>query len=122
MVHQFAIRVVKRWQTVDHFIYQDSQRPPVYTLSVWLEVMKGEKLDQLANNLRSKILGSAAEGMRSISLDSLFREAKVCYADVTFEIQNEILRLQVTVDDVVAVEMTNSHCNFCSVKLGPTLQ
>lgn len=122
MVHQLAIGVVKGWQTVDHLVYQNTQRPPVNTLSVRLEMRSGRKRDHFPDDFGSKVLGSATKGMRSVSFDSLLGEAKVRDADVTFGIQDEILRLQVTVNDVVVVEMANPHCDLGGVELGSVLR
>lgn len=122
MVHQFAIGVVKGWQTVDHLVYQNPQRPPVDALSVRLEMRSGRKHDHFPDDFGSKVLGSATKGMRSVSFDSLLGEAKVRDADVTLRIQDEILRLQVTVNDVVVVEMADPHRDFGGVELGSVLR
>ena len=121
MVHQFAIGVVKRRQAVDHLVDQDAQRPPVHALSVRLRVNEREEGDHFPDDFWSKVLGSATKGMRSVSFDSLLGEAKVRDADVTLRIEDEILRLQVSVDDVVVVEMANPHRDFRSVELGSIL-
>lgn len=52
----------------------------------------------------------------------LLGEAKVRDADVTLRIQDEILRLQVTVNDVVVVEMADPHRDFGGVELGSVLR
>jgi len=78
------------------------QTPPVGSFAV------ANPLD----DLRGEILRSAAvrvsAGALLVRLQTLLREAEVSDLDVAFVVQQDILRLQVSVDDSVCMETPQS--------------
>ena len=79
---------------------------PVYPLVVALT----------AYNFRSKVIWSAAK--RPGDVWYLLREAEIGDFDVSVSVEQQVLGLQVSVDDVHAVEVVECERDFSSVEFG----
>lgn len=76
----------------------------------------------LDEDLRRQVVGRSTEGVSlRVALEHL-REAEVRQADVPILVHQDVLRLQVTVDDVLGVEMTECHGDLNGVEAGTLLR
>ena len=48
----------------------------------------------------------------------MFGETEICHFDVAVRSEQQVLRLQVSIDDVEGMEVIQGECDFCSVELG----
>ena len=96
VVHLILVWVVKGRDTNNHLVDQDSKRPPVQCFVV----------SRPDDHLRGQVLWRTAEGvgLLTILLHDL-GQAKVSQHDVTIVVQQNVLRLEITVDDVALVEV-----------------
>jgi hypothetical protein len=95
----------------DHFVGQDAESPPV----------DGEAVTLLIEDLGSQVLGSAAEGVGlGVVLEDL-GEAEVSETDVAVFVHEDVLWLQVSVDDVLLVQMPDGQSHLGRVELGSVL-
>ena len=74
-----------------------------------------------SKNLRSKIFGSSTQRLGCITFDILFTQAEVSNTDMAFRIQEKVLWLQITVDNLILVQMCQAKGNFSSIELGTIL-
>lgn len=72
----------------------------------------------LVQDLGSEILWSAAEGEGLGIVRENLGETEICQANVAVLVHEDVLRLQVTIDDVLFVQMANSNGDLGSVELG----
>lgn len=71
----------------------------------------------------SPYLWCTAECRRGpIGFDILFAQAKICEDDVALWVQQDVLRLQVSVDDVEGVQVSQCARDLCRIKPGSGLQ
>ena len=70
----------------------------------------------LQDDLRSQVLRSSTETVELVALDVLLREAEVRDLDVAIGVEEEILRLQISVDDALAVEVVETQSYFSCIE------
>lgn len=105
LVNPHRVVINKRRLAGEHLIVKDPKRPPVDPLVVAL----------VEEHLGRDVLGGTAE---RVGLElHLLREAKVGDFEVTFAIKQQVLRLQITVDDLVEVEVLKYQRDLRSVEL-----
>ena len=108
LVHVFGVARVEGREAGEHLEDERPQAPPVDCLAV---------ADAL-QHLGSEVLGRAAKRARSGRRgDGLLREAEVGQADVAHLVEEDVLRLQVAVDHVQAVQVA---CGECASVTGPS--
>ena len=66
--------------------------------------------------LGRQVVGGTAQ--RPGNIWHLFREAKVGNLQVTMTVKQEILRLQVTIDNLMGVKILQRQCDFCCIEFG----
>ena len=70
----------------------------------------------LADNLGREVIGRAAEGVRLVGeLHRVLCQTEVGDAHVTLEVQKDVLRLQITVNDLERVEVVQRRGDLCRV-------
>lgn len=97
-------RIVKGWVTTQHLVDEHTECPPIHRLAVTFRL----------DNLRGEILWRAAQRPGSILYP--LREPEIGDLDVTFVIQEYILRLEVPVDNVQAVQVLDREQNLGGVE------
>lgn len=96
-------------ETNDHLVCQNSESPPI----------DREGVTTFNQNLGRQVIGRATEGVGlGVSFEHL-SEAEVSQADVAILVHQNVLRLQVTVDDVLLVQVTQGHSDLDCVESGP---
>ena len=63
-----------------------------------------------------KVIGSTAEC--PCSRFARFCEPKVSNFDVPVEIQQDVFRFEISIDDILGVQMVKGERDFCSVEFG----
>ena len=92
----------------NHFIGKNTQGPPV----------DGEAVAALNQNLRRQVVrGTTEREGLSVALEDL-GQTEICEADVTIFVHQDVLGLQITVDDVFLVQVTEGHCDLNGVEAG----
>ena len=95
----------------DHLVREDAKGPPI----------DGEGVTALDKDLRCQVVGRSAEGVSlGVALEDL-SQTEVREADVPIFVHQDVLRLQVTVDDVLRVEMAQCHGDLDRVEAGTLL-
>lgn len=102
-----SVTVVERSDTDKHFIYKDTESPPVNILIVTSPV----------DHLRGKVLGCAAKTHWQFFLPDHFSETIIDNLKVAIWINEDILKFQVTMCDALLVKVSNGHCDLGSVEL-----
>jgi len=69
-------------------------------------------------NLRGNVLGRATQRVRSGARFNDLCKTEVCELRISVLAQENVLRLQVAVDDVLAVDVRKCTSNLCCIKLG----
>lgn len=109
LLKQFlAVLRVKRRKTREHFKQHCSETPPIDSTTMSLTV----------ENLWSEIFRRSAKAIRSATAatDAFLGQAKIGQADVALGIQQHVFWLEVSVDDVKAMNITNGQDNLSSIK------
>lgn len=79
------------------------------------EKMKTEKTYLWRHELRG-----TTERSRRGSIPHIFlTQTIVCNFDVAIKCQKDVIKLQITIDDIIVVEIFQSQANFSGVELGP---
>mmetsp|Transcript_94264 Transcript_94264/g.129853 ORF Transcript_94264/g.129853 Transcript_94264/m.129853 type:complete len:307 (-) Transcript_94264:476-1396(-) len=107
-IHFFVVAAtgVEGRETNDHFVGENTKSPPV----------NGEAMTNLIKNLRGQIIGSTAEReCLSITFKNLCK-TKVSQANVTITVEQDILGLQVTVDNLFLMQVTECDGNLDGVE------
>lgn len=102
---------VEGWEAHDHLVSENAERPPI----------NREGVTTFDEDLRSQIVWCTAEGVRHLVAFEDLGEAEVRQTDVAILVHQDVLRLQVTVDDVLRVQMAESHGDLDGVEAGPIL-
>ena len=98
--------VEKRWVAYDHLVAEDTTRPPVRCLPMTVRL----------DDFWCKVLGRSTQCPCTI-IDN-FGETEIRETDVAAGIQEQVLRLQVTVDDVEGVEVLERENDSSEVETG----
>mmetsp|Transcript_8424 Transcript_8424/g.21282 ORF Transcript_8424/g.21282 Transcript_8424/m.21282 type:complete len:302 (-) Transcript_8424:847-1752(-) len=106
LVHDVDVLTVERRQTGEHLIDQRSQTPPVDRTAVSLTL----------EHLGGKVLGRTAKGVCALITGDFLAETKVGDTDVATRIEENVLRLEVTIHDVERMQMRQSKSDFGSVE------
>lgn len=101
-----------RWETNHQFVQQGTHAVDVSSFVV----------SNAFKDLGAHILGAAAEGEGSLLLWDHFAQAKVSDFDVAIDINKDVLRLDVPVDNVQAVNVLKSLEQLAEVELGLLLR
>ena len=91
-----------------HFVGQDSQRPPVSSLVV----------SSSFQNLGGQVLRSSAEGLGSLAVPDDFGHTEVSQADISIIVHQDVFQLEVAVDEILRVEMSEPQSDLHGIKLG----
>lgn len=71
----------------------------------------------MSTDLWCDVIRSAAESLGGeVAGDALLTHAEVSYLDVPVLIQQNVVQLQISVDDVSAVQVEQPYCDLCGVK------
>lgn len=98
-VHLVRVLVVEGRQSRKHLVQKDSERPPIHRLVVALS----------HKQLGRQVLGSTTEGVGAVFvLHVQLAETEIAQGDVALVVEQNVLGLQITVDDVEAVETLES--------------
>lgn len=68
-----------------------------------------------------QIVGGTAERVGLLSFIKYFCQPKISETNVAIVVHEDVLRLQVSVDNFLVVEVTNSHSHLDGVELGALL-
>ena len=104
LVNRHGVIVVKRVDSGDHLVREDTEGPPIDGLSVAF----------IEEHFGGEILGSSAEGV-SAGL-AVLGEAEVRQLEVAFGVDEDVFRLQVTVDNVQRVQVLKHECHLSRVE------
>jgi len=110
--HLLTITVVMGWTAAEHLVEQGTQAPPVCS----------PRVTRTLDDLRSQILGSSAETVGLIRhFNALLRQTEISYSDMALSIQQDVLRLEISIDDVFLVECIDGTNDLGGVELSPLL-
>lgn len=106
---QFVVTLVHEWwSTGHHFVEEDTKGPPV----------DGEAVALHVENLGGKILSSSAERVCLVRrCGKELGQTKVCQTDVPISIHEHILRLEISVHNLVGMQVPKSQHQLSSNKL-----
>lgn len=104
LVDGHGVLVIEGIDASQHFVCENPKAPPVDGLSVAL----------VHEHLRSQILRSSAEGVRPPV--SVFSEAEVGEPEVADVVDEQVFRLQVSVNNVFRVQVFKHEYNLSSIK------
>ena len=93
LVDGHGVVVVEGVDPSDHLVGEDAERPPVDGLAVAF----------VEKHLGRQVLGSTAQSVGARL--AVLGEAEVCQFEVPLRVDQDVLRLQVTVDDVQRVKV-----------------
>jgi hypothetical protein len=111
-MHYFLVFVPKWWKATQHFIDEGAESPPVNLLSVTFA----------QKELRGQVLWAATKRKSAtIESDSLFTQPKIDEANVAIHIEQNVLGLEVTVDDLSSMKVRQRRDNLSGVKTGSFL-
>ena len=103
---------VEWWEADNHLIGQDAEGPPIDWECVAL----------LLEDLRCQVLGSTAEGLSLLITFENFGETEIGQANVSIFSHKDVLRFQVSIDDLLVMKVTKCQCDGKSVELGSSLR
>lgn len=107
VTHFGQVAAVEGRQSVQHFVQNGTQTPPVDRPIVLF----------LAQHFRCQILGRTAKGSRRVSLPkSVLAQTKVGQDDVSIAIQQNVFRFQVPVDDALRVKIAEGTTDFGGIE------
>jgi len=92
--------------THQHFVNQHTQSVPIDTLVVGLGL----------NDFRSEVVWCSTEGPSYVG--NVFSESEIGDLDVSVGSEEDVLRLEISVDDVEGVKVVESEGDFGGVELG----
>ena len=106
LINDERILICERWIPGKHLINENPQGPPVHSLVVplGLEYLWGQVL----------WCATQAPGL----LNNFLGESKVCDDDVAISVKEDVLRLEVSVDNIEGVEVGEGTDNLCRVEEG----
>ena len=104
LVNGHGVIVVEGVDTSEHLVGEDAKRPPVDGLAVTLveKYFRGQVLRCTAKRISARL--------------TVLSEPEVRQLEVTFLINEDVLRLQVSVDDVKRVQVLEHQSNLSGVK------
>ena len=102
-----AVACVERRETDNHLISQNADRPPVN----W------ERMTFFNQNLGRQVVGCTTERECLGTCIQDFGKPEVCETNVPIVVHEDVFGLEVSVDDLFVVKMTNCHSNLDGVKL-----
>lgn len=108
LINSHGLVIAERRLANNHFINKDAKGPPVYRLAVTL----------VEEHLGSDVLGSAAQGVGTAAGLNDLGETEIGQLAVTVLAQEKILGLQITMDNVLAVDVLEGKRDLEGVKLG----
>jgi len=91
-----------------HFISEDTERPPISSFII----------SSTLKNFRSKILWRSAEGFGSLSISYNFSHSEICETDITILIHEDILKFEISIDEVLGVKISQPKCNLHDIEFG----
>ena len=97
LVNAKLLAVIEGWVTSEHLKEENAKRPPVNCLAVPLGL----------DDLRSKVFGCPAQ--RPGTIGNLLGKPKIRNLGVPMCIEEQVLRFEITVDDVLLVKVLNRH-------------
>jgi len=105
-----------RWSAAEHLVEESAQTPPVSSFAV------PDALD----DLWSQVLGSSTVGV-CLGVDlvgrySLFRESEIGDLDVSLVVKEDVLRLEISIDNAVHVEASESFNELGCIEAGSALR
>ena len=100
---------VEGWESDDHLVSEDTECPPV----------DGERMASLDQNLWRQIIGCATERVGLLIALEYLCETEICQTNISVLVHENVLRLQVTIDNLLAVKMAESHGNLDCVETRP---
>lgn len=107
MLDLFLVSTIERGQSGDQLIKQGSQRVEVNSV----------RMPSLLNHLRRHVLCASAEAVGDLSgLEADLREAEVGDLDVSVVIDEEVFWFEVSVDDVLLMQVHEAIQNFDKVE------
>mmetsp|Transcript_15770 Transcript_15770/g.44916 ORF Transcript_15770/g.44916 Transcript_15770/m.44916 type:complete len:318 (-) Transcript_15770:75-1028(-) len=99
--------LVDEWRVPDdHLVYQDPKRPPIHGLPMAL----------VQQDLGSDVLRGTAQGVRTVLHD--LGEPEVCQFHIAVDVDEDVLRLQVAIDDVQFVAILEDRSDLRRIEHG----
>ena len=114
LVHLGVTRLARvEWrESNNHFVGQDAEGPPV----------DGVRVADLLQDFRSEILRSTAEGVRLLVLSQNLGEAEIGKQKIAILVQQNILRLEIPINNLLLVEVAEGQGDAQTVELGSLLR
>ena len=113
LVHLLRLLGVEGTPTATHLEDQDAERPKIHHLGVAVLVQE---------DLGGQVLGRAAEGVGRVVLGQVrLGETEVAEGDMAVGIQQDILRFEISIDDVVLMQVLQRQDQLGDVEFGPML-
>jgi hypothetical protein len=97
---------VKRSKAHDHLVDEDAKRPPVNCICVSF----------IIQHLRGKILRRAAKRGCQLVRPQLFRHSKISHAYIAILLHQDVLRLQISIQNLFGMQMPQRHRHLSSIK------
>lgn len=100
-VHFWVVVVssIKRRESYDHFVGQNSDSPPVYRECVTL----------FMQYFRCKVVWCAAKRKSLCTIVKNLSQAEICKADIPIFIHQDVFWFQVTINNLLLVQVSDSH-------------
>ena len=95
LIHRLLVRVVKRRKANNHLVDQNADGPPVDCVVVPL----------VLDDLWSQVFRRPSEGACEIAVCHLFGKSEICEVQVTVFAHQNVFRLDVSVDDLLVVQV-----------------
>ena len=91
-----------------HFVSEDTQRPPVSAFIISTSFQ----------HFRGQILGSTTKGFSSLTVSDDLCHSEVCQVYVSIIVHQNILEFEVSIDEVLGVEVSESQSYLHGIELG----
>lgn len=111
MVHFLRISIVKGRRPIDHLINENAKRPPI----------SAESLPFVHDNLWTHVVRGAHQGVGFLAWFQQFAQPIVRHLDATIDIEENVLRFEVSVHVAKFVQVIDSQEHLSSIEFGSVL-
>lgn len=106
LVHLHGGFSEERRSSADYFVYEHTEAPPIC----------GPIVSFANEDFRSDVVWGAANGIGSLLDD--FSESEISELEISFDINEDVFRLEISIGDVVAVQVLEGEHNLGGVETG----
>lgn len=113
-VHLVVVRLtrIEWWEADNHLISENTKSPPIYL----------EGMTLFFKNLRGKIFRCTTERVSLLVLLKNLCKSKICQTNESIFLHQDIFWLQVSIDNLLIMKMTEGESYAQTIKLGSLLR